>query len=439
MTFLAHMADRVLNRPLLITPDKAQVIMSVLNGRIGVDAPSADRFVGSHAELDEDGYLKKYRSFRRTDDGVGVISIVGSLVNRGAFIGASSGLVSYEGIKHQAKEAREDPGVHSVIIDIQSPGGEAVGAFEAAEQVRLLAREKKTVAVVNGMAASAAYAIASGATEIVTTPSGISGSIGVVLLHTDMSKRLEREGVSPTLIFAGAHKVDGNPFEPLSDQVQASLQAEVDSIYQMFLETVALGRGNRLTVDLARATQARSFLGQSLDPSLDAITNGLADRVGTFETVLSELSRAGRGRFPVIKRGTQMANEVNGPVAEIAGISQADHDAAVAAAEANGRKLGAEAERKRLSSVLSAEGIAGDATRMGHALDLAAVAPDLSADKIITLTTRHVGSSAGRTDGMSLEERRGDADPIGASAGAAGGEKAGIDVSAIYGLHNRSQ
>ncbi|MDN3719438.1 S49 family peptidase [Roseibium salinum] len=101
----------------------------------------------------------------------------------------------------------------------------------------------------------------SGATEIVTTPSAVSGSIGVVLLHADISKALSEEGVKPTLIFSGRHKVDGNPFEPLSDDVRAGLQAEVDSLYEQFLKTVAAGRGDRLTEEMARATEARTFFG----------------------------------------------------------------------------------------------------------------------------------------------------------------------------------
>lgn len=285
-SILIHIADRALNRPLLITPEKASVIMSVLAGRIGVDAsalgPDASRFVGSNYPTDETG-RERFTPFKATRDGVGIITIAGSLVNRGAWIGASSGLVSYEGIKFQLQSAMNDPGTHSVILDLSSPGGEAIGAFETAEMVRQLAAKKRTVAVVNGMACSAAYAIASGANEIVTTETGVSGSIGVVLLHADYSEALAGEGIKPTLIFAGAHKVDGNPFEPLSKAVKADMQAEIDAFYQQFLATVAKGRGARTTAEAARKTEARTFIGA------DAVKAGLADRVGTFESVLKDL------------------------------------------------------------------------------------------------------------------------------------------------------
>lgn len=223
MTSLIHIADRVLNRPLLVTRDKAQVVLSVLAGRIGVNSPEASRFVGESVSRDEDGRAVRSVPYR-VANGVAIITVTGSLVNRGAWVGASSGLTSYEGIGHQLKTALADVSVHAVILDLHSPGGEAVGAFETAALVRQLAAKKRTVAIVNGMAASAAYAIASGASEIVTTETGVSGSIGVVLLHADFSRQLDREGITPTLIHAGAHKVDGNPFEPLSDDVRDDLR-----------------------------------------------------------------------------------------------------------------------------------------------------------------------------------------------------------------------
>lgn len=285
MSVLLHVADRVLNTPLLVSKDKAETILSVLAGRIGVNAPEASQFVGT----DRRG-SKPYR----TAKGVGIITITGSLVNRGAWVGASSGLTSYEGIGHQLKGALTDPLVKSVILDIHSPGGEAVGAFEVASQVRDLAAKKRTVAIVNGMAASAAYAIASGASEIVTTETGVSGSIGVVLLHADFSRQLEKDGITATLIHAGAHKVDGNPYEPLPDDVRADLQREVDAFQSVFLKTVAKGRGTRLTADAARRTEARTYIGQQ------AVDAGLADKVGTFEAVLKDLSsRSTKAQAPV--------------------------------------------------------------------------------------------------------------------------------------------
>jgi ClpP class serine protease len=102
------------------------------------------------------------------------------------------------------------------------------------------------------MAASAAYGLASAANEIVISPTSIVGSIGVVMLHADRSGELAAQGVKPTLIFAGSHKVDGNPFEPLSDAVRADLQQFTGETLPEVRELVAELRV--LTAALQRAT-----------------------------------------------------------------------------------------------------------------------------------------------------------------------------------------
>lgn len=419
MSTLIHVADRVLNRPLLITRDKAQVVLSVLAGRIGVNSPEASRFEGDSVERDADGNVKTTRDrwgdsvVKRkpynVSNGVGIITITGSLVNRGAWIGASSGLTSYEGIGHQFKTAAADDDIHSVIIDMHTPGGEAVGAFEAAALARQLSAKKRTVALVNGMAASAGYAIASAANEIVTTETGVSGSIGVVLLHADFSRQLDREGITPSLIHAGAHKVDGNPFEPLSEDVRADLQAEVNAFYESFLQTVSKGRGARLSIDAARKTEARTMIGE------EAVKAGLADRVGTFETVLADLTRAST-RSNVKQRRSAMDNNDN--PTPVASISQAQHDSAVASARAEGVREGAQAERDRFAAIVSAEGITGNSARIGAALDLATKSPGMSADDVVSFVTANVTGAAPATASAALANRiaaSGNSDALGAT------------------------
>ncbi|MCQ0986409.1 S49 family peptidase [Jiella marina] len=392
MTTLVHIADRLLNRPLLVTRDKAAVILSVLGGRIGVSEDfEASRFVGDSYEVDANGRGRAL-PYRRTAEGVGIVSITGSLVNRGAWVGASSGLQSYEGIKFQLQQAGADPKVSSVILDIQSPGGEAIGAFETAQAVRDLAATKRTVAVVNGMAASAAYAIASGASEIVTTETGVSGSIGVILVHADYSAYLAKEGVKPTMIFAGAHKADGNPFEALGPEVREDLQGEVNALYEAFLSTVAKGRGPRLSAEAARGTEARVFIGQA------AVAAGVADRVGTFESVLAELSShsggpaAGRPNSPA-RRISMSENTGTSAAVESAGIPRSDHEAAVATARREGEAAGAQAERDRFQAIIGAEGVRGDANRMAAALDLAIQSPGMAAEAVTGFVTERVGAT----------------------------------------------
>lgn len=297
MTVLAHIADRVLNRPLMILPDKLALIASVLEGRIGIDAaglkekseaevtiaPEASRYVGDFAPEDASKPNGKRKSYRTTSEGVAIIPVLGSLVNRGSWLDAMSGVTSYERLKFQISAAARDDDVKSILLDMDSPGGEAIGAFEVADAVRIAAESKEIVAVVNGMAASAAYAIASAATKIVTTKSGMSGSIGVVMLHADYSHRLHEAGIVPTLIHAGKRKVDGSPYKPLTDEVKGVLKAEIEKFNTLFVETVAEGRKS-LTAEAILSMEASVYIGA------DAVAIGLADAVGSFETVLSDLT-----------------------------------------------------------------------------------------------------------------------------------------------------
>lgn len=345
MSKLIHIADRVLNRPLMVLPEKLALIASVLEGRINIDAtdlkeieadahlqtgPDASRFVGS--PVSSDG--TKYKPYR-VDSGVAAIPVLGSLVNRGAWIGARSGMTSYEGLAFQLGAAAKDPEVHAIILDMDSPGGEAVGAFEIADKVRAVAKLKPITAVVNGMAASAAYAIASAATKIVSTPSGVSGSIGVVMMHADYSHALHDKGIKPTLIHAGARKVDGNPYEPLSDNVKADFKAEVDQFYDLFVSSVAAGRKGRMTEKSVRGTEARTYIGQA------ALNAGLVDAIGSFETVLADLSKKAPKVAPQRKDGLQLAvapSVANGPT----GPRSAEDCAQIEKAAAGDHRLAAQ-------------------------------------------------------------------------------------------------
>ena len=227
----AHILTRLIDAPLWAHPVKAAIVYNLIGGRLGYPAlalpddpaaeriaamqrrrPEASRFVGEWPISEEEG-SRRVEPFRLTRQGVGVITVSGVLINRGAFIGSYSGETSYEGIKHQLARAGADSRVKSLILDLDTPGGEANGAFEAAQAVRDVAARKPVIAIANGMAASAGYALASGATRIIAAPSAISGSIGVALLHLDFSRQLDHEGVTPTLIFEGARKMDGNPLD----------------------------------------------------------------------------------------------------------------------------------------------------------------------------------------------------------------------------------
>ncbi len=135
------------------------------------------------------------------------------------------------GIRAQVALARADKSVKAVVLEVDSYGGEVAGAFETAGVLRQLSAEKPTLAILSDFAYSAGYLMASTARQIVMPPGGGAGSIGVVAMHLDMSKKLEQDGIAVSLIHAGAHKVDGSPVAPLDPAVRAEIQAGVDESY----------------------------------------------------------------------------------------------------------------------------------------------------------------------------------------------------------------
>ncbi len=411
---LHHLADRLLNTPLLIHPAKAEVLLAVLSGRIGVDGDlaigpgmDATRFVGSARR--ESGRS----ALTRASNGVAIVPILDTLVNRGAWLDSRSGLTSYEGIGAQVRDAAGDPEVHAILLDISSPGGEAAGMSGVAELVRSVRQTKPVLAFVNDVAASAAYGIASAADEIVVSPTSILGSIGVVMIHADRSGELAAQGIKPTLIFAGSHKVDGNPFEPLSDAVRADLQASVDAHYNQFVGLVAAGRGDRLTMDAARETEARTFIGA------DAVARGLADRMVSFDEILNQLSRrqpAARGNRT---GGNHMSSET-APAANDTGISVADRDAAVIAARTE--------ERARVRGIVTSDAAEG---RMAQALVLATETSltVVEAEKLLAASPKEAGIealAARAANGPEIGSSRDPAPPDAAAERAVSGWKKAI-------------
>lgn len=195
------------------------------------------------------------------------------------------------------KAAANDPSVVAIVIDIDSPGGRVDLVPETAAMIRAARKEgRPIVAIADTLAASAAYWIACAADELVVSPSGEVGSIGVYVLHEDISGLLEEMGVKMTFIHEGARKVEGNPFEPLGDAAKAELQRNVRAAYDMFVADVAKGR--KVPESVVRGDpekDAKHFGGGRVYPAKEAVRLGMADRVETLDELIARLQRA-KGR-----------------------------------------------------------------------------------------------------------------------------------------------
>ena len=284
----ARIAARAFNTPLLVEPSKAMAFLSGLGPRIlgrrvegiedisPVDGPVTPA-LPARASILAGGLTERLRQHGDAPypvvDGIAVIEISGVLIHRGGWIGQSSGQTSYEGIAAQIDAAASDPAVRGVALEIDSFGGEVAGVFDLADRIRAVRARKPVWAFVAEHAFSAGYALASQANRILLPRTGAVGSIGVVVMHADLSGQLDQEGVRVTMIHSGQHKVDGNPYQPLPEAVRDDIQREIDLLRFLFVETVAAGRTGRLSYDAAMATEAATFRGGY------AVSAGLADEV----------------------------------------------------------------------------------------------------------------------------------------------------------------
>ena len=219
------------------------------------------------------------------EGGIAVVPVWGVIGHRANELRDISSRVgtSTEMLGAQVDSLVADPNVTAIVLDINSPGGGVFGVAEVAERIRSGAKKKPIVAVANALAASGGFWIASAASEVVVTPSGLVGAIGVFSIHEDHSKELAEAGIDVTLIKAGKFKAEDNPFGALSDEAKAAIQERVDAYYALFTRDVAKGRG--VAIEAVR----NGFGEGRVVDAKQAVKLGMADRVATMDDVISDL------------------------------------------------------------------------------------------------------------------------------------------------------
>jgi signal peptide peptidase SppA len=405
----AQVAQRAFNTPLMVDPAKALAFLSGLGPRIagqeitfqGLEVDALDQAaaaIPTRASLFGNDLAQRHQRNGSQPyavvDGIAVIEIAGTLVHRGAWIGQSSGLTSYEGIAAQLQAAVADPGVRGIALDIDSFGGEVAGAFDLADRIRAARVQKPVQAFVAEHALSAGYVLASQADRIILPRTGAVGSIGVVALHTDMSGALDQKGIAVTLIHAGTHKIDANPYKPLPEAVHNQMQRELEVVRFLFAETVAAGRGDRLSQAAALATEAAVFRGA------DAITDGLADDLADPVTAFHAFAAAPRGTTSPSRKGPQMTTTPEISTDTTAPIATPPVEAvpeAPAAANAAPSTMTADAIRAEAAEVAQ---VCAQAARLGVTIDAAdAVTKGLKPD---ALRARILADLAARSDAAGI-------------------------------------
>lgn len=323
---LPHIITQATNAPLLLEPAYARVFFCALGKESGItslhipqDQESIDR---EGMGLITSGYMsgdKPRARFYQVESGIAVLPVSGTLVHKLGGMRPFSGMTGYDGITARLQQAMSDPEVKGVLLDIDSPGGQAAGAFDCADMIYRMSKQKPIWALANEMSCSAAMLLASACQRRLVTQTSRIGSIGVVMAHTSYAGMLEQRGVDITLIYSGTHKVDLSETRELPESVRADCQQKMDDARRMFAEKVAQYTG--MQVDEVMATEAAIYDGQA---GIDA---GLADEMVNAADAITVMAAAMKskktgGSMPELT-ATEAAKQENNRVMGILTCPQA--------------------------------------------------------------------------------------------------------------------
>ncbi len=189
------------------------------------------------------------------------------------------GGTGYNDIISAARTLRADESVKSVILKMNTPGGTVEGMDEAKQALDLLALDKEVTAENHGMIASAGYYMAMAASKIkALSPLAVTGSIGVVVAGLDFSEAMSQVGIRKIKIVS--KNAPDKQADPTTDKGRDIIQAQIDAMERVFINTVAEGR-NTTTEDVI-ANFGKGGVLIANDPgegNPDALSVGMIDSV----------------------------------------------------------------------------------------------------------------------------------------------------------------
>jgi signal peptide peptidase SppA len=270
-------------------------------------------------------------------DGVAIVPVIGPIFRYANLFTEISGATSIQTLATDLQAAVDDPSIKAIILEVDSPGGQVSGVSEFAQQIRAANAIKPVVSYVSSLSASAGYWLASSAGEIVINDTALLGSIGVV-----MQAGIDEE--DGTIKFISSQ----SPFKqasPATDAGRMQNQKLVDSLAEVFINTVAQNRGT------TREAVIANFGSGGVLIASDAIAAGMADKLGSLESLIAQLS--GGKTLSTSKRGNSNMNDITRDTlaSDYPDIAKAFTDDGFAAGMAEGKRLGAETERARIQGI----------------------------------------------------------------------------------------
>lgn len=284
-----RLASMIFNQPQAVTDQMLDMAVAWANRAMNlniINLPGSRAGIGP-AVMEDGGPAPSMsesdiRRQQAAESGVYVVPVHGVLVSRSAHVNPCESMTSYEAIRTMLRAAVDDPAVARIVLDIDSPGGSALGCADLADEIFNARAAKPITAIANFNAFSAAYWLGSAASQLIVSRSSGVGSIGVIARHLDLSAKLAADGVKITSVYAGARKNDLNSAEPICTEAVTFLQSMVADMYDQFADGVARNRG--LSVAKVKATEAGVFFGA------DAIAQGLADRLESPQAAIDRIA-----------------------------------------------------------------------------------------------------------------------------------------------------
>ena len=213
-----------------------------------------------------------------------VLSVEGSTVTKSDFLSRYLGIVSYQDIRERLIEAADNPEVKAILLRLDTSGGHAAGVARLSRFIGEVSTNVKPVITYNeGKMASAGLWYGSAGRSVIADEDAQTGSLGVIMVHMDVTKRLENIGVKATVFRTSPYKALNNPYEALTDKAKESILEDMNKMHDSFVNGVALNRG--LT---AAEVQTKIATGKMYD-SLEARELRLVDSILSLDETVARI------------------------------------------------------------------------------------------------------------------------------------------------------
>lgn len=216
-----------------------------------------------------------------------------SYFDRGVAIGDAVAVVDIQGEilydrwkLNEIESHRDNDNVKAVVLFINSPGGGVAASQALHRAVNDLRVEKPVIAFMASVAASGGYYVACAADSIVATEGTLTGSIGVIASFLRTEELYQKIGLEVTVIKSGRYKDVGSPHRKMTESEKAYMGRLLDQVYQQFLTAVSESR-NIPFDQVSDLAEGRLFTGE------EAVSLGLADRIGSYEDAILMAARMG--------------------------------------------------------------------------------------------------------------------------------------------------